>query len=70
MRLINKKESEYEWGNKQQKESYTSVRAIDKMKVKDADKSDIGEYTGLRVVCGKQVWKALFIVIGALLIIR
>lgn len=30
-----------------------SARAIDKMKVGDADKSDIGEYTGLRVVCGK-----------------
>lgn len=30
-----------------------SARAIDKMKAGDADKSDIGEYTGLRVVCGK-----------------
>lgn len=27
-----------------------SARAIDKMKFGDADKSDIGEYTGLRVV--------------------
>jgi len=30
-----------------------SARAIDKMKFGDAVKSDIGEYTGLRVVCGK-----------------
>lgn len=30
-----------------------SARAIDKMKAGDVDKSDIGEYTGLRVVCGK-----------------
>lgn len=30
-----------------------SARAIDKMKIGDAIKSDIGEYTGLRVVCGK-----------------
>lgn len=30
-----------------------SARAIDKMKIGDSDKSDIGEYTGLRVVCGK-----------------
>ncbi|MBO3659426.1 tyrosine-type recombinase/integrase [Acinetobacter haemolyticus] len=30
-----------------------SARAIDKMKPEDADKSDIGEYTGLRVICGK-----------------
>lgn len=30
-----------------------SARAIDKMKVGDPDKSDIGEYIGLRVVCGK-----------------
>ncbi len=30
-----------------------SARAIDKMKIGDSDKSDIGEYTGLRVICGK-----------------
>ncbi|MCU4347695.1 tyrosine-type recombinase/integrase [Acinetobacter lactucae] len=30
-----------------------SARAIDKMKIGDPDKSDIGEYTGLRVVCRK-----------------
>lgn len=30
-----------------------SARAIDKMKAGDAVKSDIGEYSGLRVVCGK-----------------
>ncbi|UOB53394.1 tyrosine-type recombinase/integrase [Acinetobacter junii] len=30
-----------------------SARAIDKMKIGDPDKSDIGEYLGLRVVCGK-----------------
>jgi len=30
-----------------------SARAIDKMKFGDSVKSDIGEYTGLRVVCGK-----------------
>lgn len=30
-----------------------SARAIDKMKYGDAVKSDIGEYTGLRVICGK-----------------
>lgn len=30
-----------------------SARAIDKMKTGDAVKSDIGEYSGLRVVCGK-----------------
>lgn len=30
-----------------------SARAIDKMKVGDADKADVGEYSGLRVVCGK-----------------
>ena len=30
-----------------------SARAIDKMKIGDADKSDISEYIGLRVVCGK-----------------
>jgi len=30
-----------------------SARAIDKMKIGDADKCDIGEYIGLRVVCGK-----------------
>lgn len=30
-----------------------SARAIDKMKAGDADKVDIGEYNGLRVVCGK-----------------
>ncbi|MDC4422600.1 tyrosine-type recombinase/integrase [Acinetobacter baumannii] len=30
-----------------------SARAIDKMKIGDSDKSDIGEYSGLRVTCGK-----------------
>ncbi len=30
-----------------------SARAIDKMKIGDPDKSDIGEYSGLRVTCGK-----------------
>lgn len=30
-----------------------SARAIDKMKIGDSPKSDIGEYTGLRVICGK-----------------
>lgn len=30
-----------------------SARAIDKMKIGDPDKSDIGEYNGLRVTCGK-----------------
>lgn len=30
-----------------------SARAIDKMKIGDSDKSDIGEYSGLRVICGK-----------------
>ena len=30
-----------------------SARAIDKMKIGDADQCDIGEYIGLRVVCGK-----------------
>lgn len=30
-----------------------SARAIDKMKIGDVIKSDIGEYTGLRVVFGK-----------------
>ncbi|OTG66462.1 tyrosine-type recombinase/integrase [Acinetobacter silvestris] len=30
-----------------------SARAIDKMKIGDPDKSDIAEYIGLRVVCGK-----------------
>ncbi|HBU89085.1 MAG TPA: integrase [Acinetobacter sp.] len=30
-----------------------SARAIEKMKVGDPDKSDIGEYIGLRVTCGK-----------------
>jgi hypothetical protein len=30
-----------------------SAKAIEKMKVGDPDKSDIGEYVGLRVHCGK-----------------
>ena len=30
-----------------------SAKAIEKMKVGDADKSDIGENSGLRVTCGK-----------------
>lgn len=30
-----------------------SARAIDKMKASDSDKVDIGEYSGLRVTCGK-----------------
>lgn len=30
-----------------------SARAIDKMKIGDSAKSDIGEYSGLRVICGK-----------------
>lgn len=30
-----------------------SARAIDKMKIGDVIKNDIGEYTDLRVVCGE-----------------
>ena len=30
-----------------------SARAIEKMKAGDKDKTDIGEYSGLRVTCGK-----------------
>lgn len=30
-----------------------SAKAIEKMKVGDADKSDIGENSGLHVTCGK-----------------
>ena len=30
-----------------------SAKAIEKMKIGDSDKADIGEYTGLRVHCGK-----------------
>jgi len=37
-----------------------SARAIDKMKVGDADKSDIGENSGLRVSCGKTGKKSFF----------
>lgn len=37
-----------------------SAKAIEKMKVGDADKSDIGEYIGLRVHCGKTGVKTFF----------
>ncbi|MFW2037319.1 tyrosine-type recombinase/integrase [Acinetobacter ursingii] len=37
-----------------------SAKAIEKMKVGDPDKSDIGEYVGLRVHCGKTGMKTFF----------
>lgn len=37
-----------------------SARAIDKMKIGDSDKSDIGEYAGLRIHCGKTGMKTFF----------
>lgn len=37
-----------------------SAKAIEKMKVGDPDKADIGEYVGLRVHCGKTGMKTFF----------
>ena len=37
-----------------------SAKAIEKMKIGDSDKADIGEYTGLRVHCGKTGMKTFF----------
>ncbi|MCS4297148.1 MULTISPECIES: tyrosine-type recombinase/integrase [Acinetobacter] len=37
-----------------------SARTIDKMKIGDSDKSDIGEYAGLRIHCGKTGMKTFF----------
>lgn len=37
-----------------------SARAVDKMKIGNLDKSDIGEYIGLRVTCGKKGKSAAF----------
>ena len=37
-----------------------SAKAIEKMKVGDSDKADIGEYIGLRVHCGKTGMKTFF----------
>ncbi len=47
-----------EFNNK--KKVALSARAIDKMKNGDPDKSDIREYWGLRVVCGKTGLKVLY----------
>ena len=37
-----------------------SAKAIEKMKVGDPDKADVGEYTGLRVHCGRTGMKTFF----------
>jgi hypothetical protein len=47
-----------------------SAKAIEKMKVGDPDKADIGEYVGLRVHCGKTGMKTFSIVIVVLWMIR
>ena len=42
------------------KKKALSAKAIEKMKVGDPDKADIGEYVGLRVHCGKTGMKTFF----------
>ena len=39
--------------NVEVKKAALSARAIEKMKAGDKDKTDVGEYSGLRVSCGK-----------------
>ena len=53
LRLIDKKDSKMSEEITNKKKVALSARAVDKMKIGDSDKSDIGEYTGLRVTCGK-----------------